>query len=245
MADSQQKITVYQGPEAWGTPNASPFCTKLLCFLNAAKIPYETRPFNPMKAPKGKMPYIRYKGEFFGDSQLIMNFLSQEFSIDLNRNLSNEQKAISHVVRRMLEEATYFQILWNRWGLDANWRAVKSVYFASMPPVIKQIMPEILRRSVKRSAFGQGVARHSVGDNERIFSDDMLALSCLMSKSGPYFHGSELTEVDCTVYAFLSGIIGAKIPNPLGEKWHTYPRFVEYVKHVGSHLFPENGPKLN
>jgi glutathione S-transferase len=243
VALSSQIITVYQGPEGWGTPNVSPFCTKLLCFLNASKLNYEIRPFNPLQAPKGKMPYIKYKGKFFGDSQFIMNFLAKEFSIDLDRNLSDEQKAISHIVRRMLEEATYFHILWNRWGVDDNWHAIKSVYFASMPPLVKHVMPEFLRRSVKRTAFGQGVARHSDEENENIFDRDMQALAVLMSKSGPFFHGEHISEVDCTIFAFLSGILGAKIPRPLGEKWLSHPRFTEYVQYVGRHFFPASENK--
>jgi hypothetical protein len=121
------------------------------------------------KLQREKCLILKYKGKFFGDSQFIMNILAKEFSIDLDRNLSDEQKAISHIVRRMLEEATYFHILWNRWGVDDNWHAIKSVFFASMPPLVKHVMPEFLRRSVKRTAFGQGVARHSDEENENIF----------------------------------------------------------------------------
>lgn len=235
--NSTQTISLYQGPAAWGTPNASPFCTKLLCFLNAAKLPYEICNFDPIKAPKGKMPYIRYQGKYLGDSQFIIKFLSQEFHIQLDSHLTEHQKAIGHACRRMLEDGTYFQILWSRWGIDANWAVVKKAYFGSMPPIVRTILPEILRRSVKRSAFGQGVARHSFAELETMLDEDMSSLSKLMSVSGPYFHGSQISEIDCTVYAFLSSLLCAPLPVPFGEKWNSHIPFKNYIQHVESEHF--------
>jgi glutathione S-transferase len=236
---TNKKIKVYQGPEVWGTPNASPFCTKLLCFLNASKIPYEVKEFNPMKAPKGKMPYIEYDGRYFGDSQLIMSFLSQEFSVDLDAPLTEHQKSISHSCRRMLEEGTYFLILWSRWGIDENWSVIRKAYFANMPAPMKYFLPEILRRSVKRSAMGQGTARHTFDELEKILDEDMYSLSQLMSKSGPYFHGETFTSIDCTVFAFLASLLSAPLPVPFGKKWKDHQQFQDYIQQVKSNFFPQ------
>lgn len=65
-------ISLYQPAPAWGVLNASPFCMKLELYLRLAKIPYETKLANPLKAPNGKVPYIKDGDQTIGDSSFII-----------------------------------------------------------------------------------------------------------------------------------------------------------------------------
>src|SRR4249919_2501259 len=74
-----KELTLFQPPtRPWNTPNLSPFCTKLECYLRMVEIPYKTAAMQIGKAPKGKIPYIaRADGTLVGDSQLIIEELER------------------------------------------------------------------------------------------------------------------------------------------------------------------------
>jgi hypothetical protein len=55
-------ITLYQFAPTWGIPNAGQFNAKLETYLRMCKIPYEIAETLPLKAPKGKLPFIEPKG---------------------------------------------------------------------------------------------------------------------------------------------------------------------------------------
>lgn len=52
----------------------SPFVAKLDAFFRLSNIPVIRKDADPMKAPKGKMPYIDHDGVRIGDSSLIINY---------------------------------------------------------------------------------------------------------------------------------------------------------------------------
>ena len=55
-----------------------------------------------------KTPWIEYNGQAMGDSGLIMEFLNREKGVDLNRTLSDADKAVSRAFTKMVEENTYW-----------------------------------------------------------------------------------------------------------------------------------------
>ncbi|MBD2460286.1 glutathione S-transferase N-terminal domain-containing protein [Oscillatoria sp. FACHB-1407] len=104
-------LTLYTTPSLWGLPSISPACMKLETWLRMAQIPYQrNQDLDLSLAPKGKIPFIEDRGEFIGDSTLIVQRLQQRTGIDLDRTLTPEQQAIALAFRRMLKEHTY-------WGL--------------------------------------------------------------------------------------------------------------------------------
>src|SRR5262245_38562720 len=74
-----KELTLFQPPtRPWKTPNVSPFCTKLECYLRMAEIPYKTASMQIGKAPKGKIPYVELPdGKRMGDSHLIIDHLER------------------------------------------------------------------------------------------------------------------------------------------------------------------------
>ena len=57
---------------------------------------------------KGKFPWISYNGEAVADSQLSIEFLNAKFGVDLNKDLTAEEKATAHAFRIMLDEHLYW-----------------------------------------------------------------------------------------------------------------------------------------
>lgn len=179
----------------------SPFCMKLECWLRMAKIPFEVRPADMPKAPKGKIPYVELPdGTRMGDSQLIIERLSREHGVDLDASLTPAQRATARAVRRMLEEATYFTGIHGRWIDDEGWPHTRAAMARFMPRFVVPFLP-LIRRSVRRSVHAQGTGRHEKADILAMAVADWDAISTLLG-DGPYFFGATATSIDAVLYAF-------------------------------------------
>ncbi|WP_434380566.1 Tom37 metaxin N-terminal-like domain-containing protein [Melittangium boletus] len=155
-------ITVYQTPVAWGTPNLSPFCFKLEAYLRMTGLPYEVKLADLRKAPKGKVPYVEFEGQRMGDSQFIIEYLKKKHGDPLDKELTPMQVAVGHTVRRMLEECTYWYIVYMRWADEAGWLAYRPVAETMVPWVVGGDIPvATLRQGMLRILHDQGTGRHS------------------------------------------------------------------------------------
>src|SRR4051812_5346275 len=133
------ELTLFQPPtRPWKTPNLSPFCTKLECYLRMAEIPYKAAAMQIGKAPKGKIPYVELPdGTRMGDSQLIIEHFERTLAADgklaLDDGLSSRDRAIGHLTRRALEEGYYFVTLFSRWKTDDGFAAVREEFKKFVP----------------------------------------------------------------------------------------------------------------
>lgn len=53
-----------------------------------------------------QIPYVNYKGKEITDSDLIIEYMEKEFSLDQSEGLQAKDLAISRAFIRMLDEAT-------------------------------------------------------------------------------------------------------------------------------------------
>ncbi|MEQ9369404.1 MAG: glutathione S-transferase N-terminal domain-containing protein [Coleofasciculus chthonoplastes F3-SA18-01] len=114
-------ITLYTAPSFWGLPSISPPCMKLETWLRMANLPYQTVIVTAQDfaiAPKGKIPFISYKGKLFGDSTLIIEMLKQAEGIDLDASLTRTERfryKISLFLRQSLRNAARWLPLYDIW----------------------------------------------------------------------------------------------------------------------------------
>lgn len=234
---NEQPIELFQGPRVWGIPNASPFCIKLELFLRAFRIPYASRPFNPTMAPRGKMPFIKDGSQLISDSETIIAYLCRKHNIQLDSHLKEEHIQLTQCIRRMLEEGTYFIILSNRWLDATNWPKVKQDYFSFMPPMVRNVIPEILRRQIKRTAHGQGVYRYSEGEISATLQRDLASVAYFMHETGPFMLGDRISSLDFTVFATLISLLKAQIPKPITCKALESAKLKKYVDFIMNKYF--------
>ena len=71
------------------------------------KIPYEND-FRMIYSKRGKMPWIEFNGQEIADSNFCVQFLSKEFQVDVDSDLSATERGIAHSILTMLEENTYW-----------------------------------------------------------------------------------------------------------------------------------------
>ncbi|XP_068223231.1 failed axon connections homolog isoform X3 [Palaemon carinicauda] len=216
------------------TPNISPFVMKLLTYLRLAQIPYKLEHDEPMGA-KGKTPWITLNGEELHDSQLIIEALSKKFDKDFNSGLSEEEKAIARGFAMMIEEHI-------AWGLRV-WRFIvddgRTLLEGMKQPFFVSLIKPIFVRSQKAALWYQGLGRHSPSEVENMITADLRALSKYLGRK-PYLMGDNLTEVDCTMFAFMANILYNYNRSPYydiikGEFTNLY----DYVLRVKGRLWPD------
>lgn len=226
-------LTLFQPPtRPWNTPNLSPFCTKLECYLRMAEVPYRTAAMQIGKAPKGKIPYVALPdGQRMGDSQLIIEQLERglvaEGKPPLDAGLSARDLATAHLTRRALEEGFYFVTIYARWRTDEG--------FAAMREELKKFVPGIIvpfvRRDTRKKLHSQGTGRHTLEEAMALGGGDLDACAELLGDR-PFLLGDAPRTVDCTVFAFLEATLGFPVDTPLKARAASHANLVAYRKRI-------------
>jgi glutathione S-transferase len=198
----------------WGF-NASPFCSKVETYLRLAGLPFRIEPTLPMAAPKGKLPFIIDEdGTRIPDSGQIIAHLEATRGARLDGHLTPEQRALGHLIRRTCEESLYFVLLYSRWFDPAGWRTTRPAYFAGMPAALRGVVPELIRRRLRRDVLGQGILRHSPEEIYALGCADLDALAVTLG-GRPFFLTDRPGSVDAVVHAFVANILKAPVDNRL------------------------------
>jgi glutathione S-transferase len=200
MAD----LRVFTFSPDWGLPSAGPFAIKLLAWLEIAGIPYEqVIEDNPNKGPKGKNPWIELDGEFIGDSEIIIELLSQRYGIDVDARLSKEQKAIGLAWRRTFEEHFHQVLEWELFEHPAGAAYMRRSLTAKMPPVIGPVVYSMLQSHLKKQLYARGVARHTPKVIEAKGRADVDALADFLGDR-PFLLADQATVADTAVFGLLA-----------------------------------------
>lgn len=209
-------IKLYQFAPVWGLPNASPFCMKVETYLRMADLPFETHTLrDPRKAPKGKLPYIDDDGEIVADSSLILEYLQKKYGDKLgDGSLSPADRAVAHALRALLDEHFYWAIVYSRWSDDAGWEVMRPTISRGMPPVVRSIVPGIIRGNVRKALHAQGLGRHSPDEIYAKGKADLTAVSEYLGDK-PYIMGDAPRSIDATVYSYLASALYTPFPVPL------------------------------
>lgn len=230
-------ITLYQTPVAWGTPNLSPFCFKLESYLRMTGLPYEVKLASLAQAPKGKVPYVEIDGKLMGDSQFIIEYLKGKHGDTLDAKLTPEQLAIGHSVRRMLEECTYWYIVYMRWVDEPGWRAYIPVVESMVPGVVGGPVPlQLLRQKFMGILHDQGTGRHSMDEVQKLAKEDITTVATFMGTK-PFLLGDAPTSFDAVVYSFLVSIIANPVDTELKQHTLSQENLVRYCARFKQRFF--------
>ncbi len=222
------ELTLHQPPtRPWATGNLSPFCIKLETYLRIAEIPYQLGKFARGDAPKGKIPYVRIDGKLLGDSQLVIEELERRLVAEnkpaLDGGLSPRDAALARITRRAIEEGFYFHLGYLRWTDDAGFAAVRDEFKKLVPGFVVPL----IRREMRKKLDGQGTGRHSRDEVMAIGAADFDAVAELLGDR-PYFFGDAPRVIDCTLYAFLEGVLGFPVDSPLKARIAAHANLVAY-----------------
>ncbi len=232
-------ITLIHFPPALGLPDASPFVVKVMVLLKLAGQPYRSEiVMNPGKGPKGKLPAIRDGAETIGDSEIIRWHLERKYGVDFDRGLDATSKAVAHAFARMLEERTYWAMVYDRWIDERHWPTMCAAVFGGLPPVVRSLVPRIARRQVRANLRGHGLGRHTEDEIAAMGTADIRALAAWLADK-PYFMGAEPTGVDATVYAFVASVLVPPLATALKAEALKHPTLVAYERRMRERFFKE------
>jgi glutathione S-transferase len=233
-----QPIKLFQFPRMFGIPNLSPFCCKLETWLRIAGVPYEIVDTpDPRKAPRGKLPFIEDAGVRIADTSIIVDHLAKTRGVDPDAHLDASQRAIALLVQRTLEEHYAFVLAYTHLVRDEGLQHTRA-RFDSVPAIVRPLVAGMVRGSVKKLLWQQGILRHT--DEEIVESAlrDWRAVLTVMS-DGPFFFGNEPTGVDAIVFGALATSVLTPIEAPIRDFLRSQPACVAYAERMRARFFPE------
>ena len=136
---------------------------------------------------------------------------------------------VGHLVRRTLEEGTYFVALHARWCEDEHWPTTRAGFFDPLGFPMGQVVGTMIRRRVKANAHAQGTARLTPEERSAASIADWNAVSEVLGDK-PYLLGDEPHSVDCTVYGFLIQALWAPYDTPMQRHTRADARLVAYAE---------------
>lgn len=232
-------IKLYQFARTWGIPNLSHFCTKLETYLRINKLPYTIVETLPLKAPRGKLPYIEDGDQKFSDSRVIVNYLKATYGDNDTALLSPEQQGIARAYQRLLEEHLYWASMFTRWNYtDENWQTNKQAIFGGLPPIARDLAATIYRMKIKSQIKGHGLGRLTQEETFQLGKEDIESLANFLGTK-PYFMGKSPTSLDASAYGVLVNTLGCPIESPLKNYALGKQNLVDYCQRMQAEFFPE------
>ena len=230
-------IKLIQFPPALGVPNPSPFCMKAEILLKMAELPYESEfARDPRKGPKGKLPAIEDDGVLIGDSELIRGHLERNYGVDFDKGLDEEERAVGHAFARMLEERTYWAVVYSRWIDPRNWPRLREAFFGGLPPPVRAVVPHLIQRRVRNSLRVQGVGRHAPNEIYAMGVADIRAVATQLGDKS-FFMGPAPTSVDAVVFPLVENVIVPPFDSPIKTAALDRANLVAYAQRMRARYF--------
>ncbi|KAI5094218.1 failed axon connections-like [Silurus meridionalis] len=201
--DSKDTIILHQFSRPKnGVPSLSPFCLKMETYLRMVDLPYQNY-FDGKLSAQGKMPWIEYNQEQVSGSEFIIDFLEEKLGVNLNTDLSPEERAMSRAITKMVEEHFYWTIAYCQW-VD-NLEETKKMLAVTGPlsDALKWILSHINGGMVKREMYGHGIGRFSREELYALMEKDMRTLATLLGDK-KYIMGPKVSTVDAAVFGHLA-----------------------------------------
>ncbi len=232
-------LELHQFAPQFGLPNPSPFCMKIEAYLRLAGIEYETKPVtDPGKGPNGKAPWIVDDGKTLPDSRFIIEHLNRKHGYPLKGNLNQEQLARHHTLGRMLEESTYWAVVYERWIVPENAPTIRDAFFGSIPTPIRKLIFTVAQRGVKRALFGQGTGRLSREEINHLAILDIDAMSQILGEQD-YFGGEKAAEIDAITMSYIASLIKSPVSSATCDHIKTKDNLAAYHERMMKEVFPE------
>lgn len=225
-------IQLFVAPAGPEVLNYSPPCMKVEVWMNLAGLPYRAttaaRFAELWRAPKGKVPYIVDGDDIVADSEIIIAFLSRKYSVDLDRDLSPEQKAIARALERMLNEHTYWCLAYFRYADVQDWGVYRRALCASSSAFMRLFCSVALRPRILRFLWGQGLGRHAAEEVCTRLDQDWAALSEILGE-GRFLMGARPTTIDASAYSYITNMYRAPIAPKAKALLDRYPNLIAYA----------------
>jgi len=207
---SENKVILHTSkPWNFPTPHGLPAVSKLITFLEYTKIDYIIDDTMPKHFYTTKSPWITYKNQHLTDSNLIIEWISNQSEFDkinIDSHLNKSQLAVLIAFKSMIENDLYFIIIWRRFCLDNNINTyLKLITNDRFPSWILSIICKIMKRKQKEKAWAQGIARFKA---DEIYKKHYEIIESIFDFMGDkkFMFGDKLTTLDLSIYGHIGGM---------------------------------------
>ena len=161
---------------------------------------------------------------------------------DLNAHLNNSEKAIAKGMRSIVEDNFYFVFGCRRWATKENIDHLFENVFAPFP-LPKFVLP-LVKMKIKcdgaTQTKAQGIGRHTNEELLELGKKDTKAISDFLENK-PFLMGEKISEVDCTVFAFLVCLFYSTPEKDLLRMYveNELPNLRKYVDRLKNQYWPD------
>lgn len=131
----------------------------------------------------------------------------------------------------MTEEHLYFCLMYDRWVDDASWAHVRDRFFASLQPVIRTVIPKLVRRDVLAVLKGQGIGRLSYDGMYTRAHLDICSIETALAYE-QFLFGDLLTAADVSAACTLASISAIPERTKLSTRVLNSERLIKYMSDV-------------
>lgn len=226
-------IALYGFGPAFGLPDPSPFVAKTIILLTMAGLPFERRPADRRRAPKGKIPYILDAGLTVSDSTFIRAHIEAKYGFDFDSGLSQAERGVAWAFEKMMEEQLYFALAYWRWMDDASFDRGPRQFFQTAPAPLRPLLATHVRRIVRTQLHAQGMGRHSRPETIALARKALDALSAQLDDK-LFLMGARPCGADAGVAAQFANAACPHFDNELTALARSYPNLLGYGERVMS-----------
>lgn len=228
-------ITLYLYPELFGLPDNNPFGLKVDTFLRLTKIPYNIEHIVDTKyAPRNQLPYLIDDGLIMGDSNKMIDYLTQKYHISLDSDLSEQQKIISFLIMRMLDTHLYWIMSYSRWQDPQFWPLFRMAFLTYFPQLTEDDLEAPRKHNLEKYHY-QGIGRYEPKDIYPMGIDDLQVIHAQLGNQ-KFLFGEKIHTIDACCYGFLANIFYFEIDTPLKKFMISNNTLVEYVQRIRNKL---------
>ena len=191
-----------------GVESASPFCAKVHRALAFKGIKYKTHVVGSPAEMKrinpgvGKVPVLEFDGQMIADSTRIIDWLELHQPAPALRPADPRLAALDRLLEDQADEGLYWFAVYMRWLVPGNFAPFAKRAFGKLPPLVRNLVPVLARKTVVKQMHGQGMGRLPL---ERVLADfdrQLNNLEALLSDA-PFLLGDQLYACDLAVFGPL------------------------------------------
>jgi glutathione S-transferase len=223
-------LTLYSYPELFGLADNNPFGLKIFAFLKLAGLPFRHEHiFDAKTAPRGQLPYIVDNGEHVGDSDAIIVYLTEKYSVAIDSNLTEAQRNADLMIRRTLDDL-YWVMSYSRWKDPQFWPVFRDAMLETHGNLTASGMEAARKYNFERYHY-QGIGRYDPTEVYKRGIADLQAIDSLLGERG-FLFGPRPNSIDAGVYGFVANIYFYKIDTPLRKFIASHPNLVRHCNAV-------------
>lgn len=231
-------LEFYKFVPQFGLRDASPFCLKLMTYLNLAQIPHKTiELMDPRKGPKKKLPYIIDEGQAIGDTELIISHLKATQGDPLAEGLDSSDKAITHAFNVMFAERFYWAaMIYPRWIRPEHRPLLTQTWFGMIPKLVRGIIVKPIFKQMEKNAEAHGIGKHSAEEIYAMGIADMKAVEAQLGDKD-FLLDNQPREIDAAAYAFLVNARSEIFSTPISAYIQQSSKLMAYIDRVDAAAF--------